>query len=292
MSVPAAACGDDPTPATRLSKSLRFEILRRDNFTCRYCGASAPDAKITVDHVIPEALGGKHDPANLVAACTDCNNGKKATPPDAPLVTDVAEDAFRWAAAIKTAADAMLADLETRQQAWDEFQAAWNRWTVRGKPLPLPNGWKSSVDRFTVAGLPMPILVSCIETAMTAKKVKPEGKFRYLCGIAWNKVGHLQDAAIATIAPGTPTADSGSQDNLDSLAQRNEYVAKEMYRLLKSALGDEKFDELAASVAFIWDIVVDESRPNLLVALQMLDICLFLPSYNLTGRTISEGDGL
>ena len=27
-----------------VSKRLRYEILRRDNHTCRYCGASAPDA--------------------------------------------------------------------------------------------------------------------------------------------------------------------------------------------------------------------------------------------------------
>ena len=36
-----------------LSKRLRYEILRRDNHTCRYCGASAPDVTLTVDHVVP-----------------------------------------------------------------------------------------------------------------------------------------------------------------------------------------------------------------------------------------------
>lgn len=56
-----------------VSKRIRFEVLRRDNYTCRYCGGSAPDVKLTVDHVMPVALG---DPTNLVTACKDCNAGK------------------------------------------------------------------------------------------------------------------------------------------------------------------------------------------------------------------------
>ena len=36
-----------------VSKRTRYEVLRRDNHACRYCGASAPDAKLTVDHVLP-----------------------------------------------------------------------------------------------------------------------------------------------------------------------------------------------------------------------------------------------
>lgn len=56
-----------------VSKRLRYEILRRDNHTCRYCGATAPDVKLTVDHVVPVALGGSDVPTNLVAACDACN---------------------------------------------------------------------------------------------------------------------------------------------------------------------------------------------------------------------------
>lgn len=63
-----------------VSKRLRFEILRRDNHACRYCGGVAPDATITVDHVVPVALGGSDDPSNLVAACKDCNAGKSSVP--------------------------------------------------------------------------------------------------------------------------------------------------------------------------------------------------------------------
>ena len=39
-----------------VSKRLRYEVLQRDNFTCRYCGAFAPFAVLEVDHVMPHAL--------------------------------------------------------------------------------------------------------------------------------------------------------------------------------------------------------------------------------------------
>jgi 5-methylcytosine-specific restriction endonuclease McrA len=52
-----------------VSKRLRYEILRRDNYACRYCGATAPDVKLNVDHVIPQSLGGSDKPDNLVTSC-------------------------------------------------------------------------------------------------------------------------------------------------------------------------------------------------------------------------------
>lgn len=62
-----------------VSKRLRYEILRRDNHTCRYCGASAPDVPLRVDHVTPVALGGSDKPENLVTSCEPCNSGKSST---------------------------------------------------------------------------------------------------------------------------------------------------------------------------------------------------------------------
>ena len=87
-----------------VSKRLRYEILRRDRYTCRYCGASAPDAPMRVDHVTPVALGGTDHPSNLVAACEPCNSGKASmiegfvedvqgdlVPPSVEVLTDEAE---------------------------------------------------------------------------------------------------------------------------------------------------------------------------------------------------------
>lgn len=82
-----------------VSKRLRYEILRRDNHACRYCGATAPGVKLNVDHVIPTSLGGSDKPDNLVTACADCNSGKTSSLPDAMPVEDVNQEKFRQAVA-------------------------------------------------------------------------------------------------------------------------------------------------------------------------------------------------
>lgn len=54
----------------------RFKILERDSFTCQYCGSSAPDVKLEVDHIIPKVKGGQDISTNLITACIRCNRGK------------------------------------------------------------------------------------------------------------------------------------------------------------------------------------------------------------------------
>jgi hypothetical protein len=88
-----------------VSKRLRYEILRRDNHACRYCGATAPDVKLNVDHVIPTSLGGSDAPTNLVTACADCNGGKTSSMPNAMPVADVSQENFQRAAALHREAE-------------------------------------------------------------------------------------------------------------------------------------------------------------------------------------------
>lgn len=59
-----------------ISKTVRFEIFKRDKFTCQYCGKSAPDVTLEIDHIVPVAKGGTNDIMNLITACRDCNRGK------------------------------------------------------------------------------------------------------------------------------------------------------------------------------------------------------------------------
>jgi 5-methylcytosine-specific restriction endonuclease McrA len=60
-----------PRPRVKLTKR---EILRRDDYTCQYCGVRTP--YLTIDHIVPRRLGGHHDWDNLVAACPSCNHRK------------------------------------------------------------------------------------------------------------------------------------------------------------------------------------------------------------------------
>ena len=59
-----------------IPKSVRFEVFKRDSFKCQYCGASAPDVILEVDHIVPVAEGGENDMMNLITSCRDCNRGK------------------------------------------------------------------------------------------------------------------------------------------------------------------------------------------------------------------------
>ena len=59
-----------------ISKKTRFEVFKRDSFACQYCGASAPDVLLVVDHIKPVCKGGDNDITNLITACAACNNGK------------------------------------------------------------------------------------------------------------------------------------------------------------------------------------------------------------------------
>lgn len=61
-----------------IKKSVRFEVFKRDNFTCQYCGGKAPDVVLHVDHINPVAGGGDNDIMNLVTSCEPCNLGKGA----------------------------------------------------------------------------------------------------------------------------------------------------------------------------------------------------------------------
>jgi 5-methylcytosine-specific restriction endonuclease McrA len=60
-----------PRPNVKLTKR---EILRRDDFTCQYCGERY--TTLTIDHVMPRHMGGEHTWENLVTACPACNHHK------------------------------------------------------------------------------------------------------------------------------------------------------------------------------------------------------------------------
>lgn len=59
-----------------LGKRIRFEIFKRDSFTCQYCGNRPPDVLLVIDHIQPVSLGGDNDILNLITSCESCNQGK------------------------------------------------------------------------------------------------------------------------------------------------------------------------------------------------------------------------
>ena len=187
-----------------VTKRTRYEVLKRDNYACRYCGQMAPDVKLTIDHVNPKALGGSDSPDNLVAACKDCNAGKTSVQPGSDLVADVAQDAVRWAAAIKTAT-AIRATLRADRAAYvEEFLEIWNLWTCRGEALPTPANWEQSIWKFHEVGLPIDDLREAANKACSNPKIDAHQTWRYMCGIAWRMLTEIQEMARCDIALDPP----------------------------------------------------------------------------------------
>ena len=54
----------------------REAVLKRDNFTCQYCGRKGEGVELEIDHIIPMTRGGKTDIRNLITACKECNRAK------------------------------------------------------------------------------------------------------------------------------------------------------------------------------------------------------------------------
>ncbi len=61
-----------------LSPKIRYEVLRRDGFTCQYCGRTADERELEIDHIVPYSKGGTNDLGNLQVSCRECNRGKRA----------------------------------------------------------------------------------------------------------------------------------------------------------------------------------------------------------------------
>jgi 5-methylcytosine-specific restriction endonuclease McrA len=63
----------------------REAVLRRDRYTCAYCGATPGDRRyghvhtrsdFTVDHILPVSRGGRNTWGNTICACARCNQRK------------------------------------------------------------------------------------------------------------------------------------------------------------------------------------------------------------------------
>ena len=61
----------------KVTRAMRYDVLRRDNFHCVRCGRGKEDGvKLHVDHIVPVSRGGKSVMGNLQTLCEDCNCGK------------------------------------------------------------------------------------------------------------------------------------------------------------------------------------------------------------------------
>ncbi|MFZ6026309.1 MAG: HNH endonuclease [Chloroflexota bacterium] len=104
-----------PRPRVKLNKR---EVMRRDNYTCQYCGQQT--AVLTIDHVIPRHLGGPHSWDNLVAACPHCNHRKGGR-----TVEQAQMHLLRPPAAPPATADYIFSRHLKENEEWQPFINGW-----------------------------------------------------------------------------------------------------------------------------------------------------------------------
>lgn len=76
MPVPALVI---TTEYFNFKKAIRYSkhnVYLRDLYQCQYCADTFDPSDLTIDHVVPRAMGGKTQWENVVAACKDCNEQK------------------------------------------------------------------------------------------------------------------------------------------------------------------------------------------------------------------------
>ena len=126
---PLRSGGRSTVQPRTITKKVRFEVLKRDGFKCRYCGTPATDTVLHVDHVVPVALGGYGTIENCAASCVDCNFGKSDRPLlDDPAIPGPPPDTSRrprvWTAPRRTKKIAPLSVSESEYRTiWDAAQA-------------------------------------------------------------------------------------------------------------------------------------------------------------------------
>jgi hypothetical protein len=103
-----------------IPKSIRFEVFKRDSFKCQYCGASAPDVLLQVDHIKAVSKGGTNDIINLITACSACNAGKSDTPLDQNLAVSKARNQLEQLQERREQLEMMMAWMEGLRDLKDE----------------------------------------------------------------------------------------------------------------------------------------------------------------------------
>ena len=166
-----------------LSKRVRFEVFKRDGFKCMYCGAHPPGVLLHVDHVVAVAAGGKNAMDNLVTACEPCNLGKAAVP-----LSVVPQSLAEKAAEVAEREEQLRGYhviLEARRQRLED-----QTWQVM--ELFYPGEERVSRDEFNstrrfIDKLGFHTVYEAAEIALGGPAYYRK-KFRYFCGVCWNKV--------------------------------------------------------------------------------------------------------
>lgn len=181
-----------------VSTRTRFEVFKRDRFTCSYCGRTPPTVLLEVDHVLPRSAGGSDDQENLTTSCQDCNRGRAAgllEEGTAPTVTHQAiDDLTERIDQAKAYAELMqtwrgLQDSQVQQvtDAWAHTFGARIEEAADGTFWVLAFPRKQSI-RTILARLPLHLVLEAIEITAAWTDYPNEQACRYFYGVCWRRI--------------------------------------------------------------------------------------------------------
>ena len=169
-----------------LSKKLRFEVLKRDRFTCQYCSAKPPKVPLEIDHIDPVSKGGTNDIDNLVTACFDCNRGKSNNRLDSIPDTLVEKSERKRLAQQQYDEYKKLLNKESRQLN-KSIRSVENIFSSFFEDYSFTVRFEISVKQF-VKNLGVDETEDAMEKACIKMNDNPSNALKYFCGICWNKI--------------------------------------------------------------------------------------------------------
>jgi len=180
------------TKRKAISKKVRFDIFKRDLFTCQYCGSTPPGVILHVDHIVPVAKGGGNQDDNLITSCSACNLGKGAGSLGvAPmsLSDKAAETREREEQILGYQKIMALSRDRIESEAWTVANLMINAGTYYIHEF--DRGWFQSIKRF-VKELGVYSCIDSMELAISKQPRHSASAFRYFCGACWGKIRELK----------------------------------------------------------------------------------------------------
>jgi len=173
-----------------ISKSLRFEIFKRDKFACQYCGRQTPQVVLEIDHIIPVSEGGTDNPNNLITACLDCNRGKGAVPIGIDRLKKTRKEEMALIREKHKQIEAyekfLLEQKEAEAEVLQELNKHWA--SLCDNKYELNESGLESLRNFLKNLVPLEIKEAMSIAANNIPTNKIESRFKYFCGICHNMI--------------------------------------------------------------------------------------------------------
>lgn len=170
-----------------LSKKARFEVFKRDKFTCQYCGNRPPEIVLECDHIQPVAKGGSDDYSNLITSCFDCNRGKRDN--------ELGDSDCENVQAMQLETIAQLAAFNQMLIESQEVRKVQNEWVYEQVStninVQILDKDKRSIDTF-LRRLGIDQIIEASELT-GLRGMSPTQSWRYFCGVCWRMIKESDD---------------------------------------------------------------------------------------------------